>query len=73
MRFGLVAAIATNFSFRMLVLFPSTFHASTFYSSTGYAALAVIAALVLYGFRISLGGPRLFDFYALEDGTRGRS
>jgi hypothetical protein len=71
-RFGLVAAIATNFSVRIFSFLPITFHASAFFSSTGYAALAVLAAMAVYGLRISLGSHPIFDFSSIDAEAAGK-
>jgi protein kinase-like protein len=52
--FGLVALIVSVFTSFLFVSYPMTFR-STWYASYGYAALAVVAAIALYGFRTALG------------------
>jgi serine/threonine-protein kinase len=59
-RFGFLALYVTAYV-TGLATFPMTFHASLWYSGYGYAALAIIAALALFGFRTSLGGRRVFE------------
>jgi hypothetical protein len=49
----------------LLFFVPMTFRSSVWYSSVGFAALAVVAAIALYGFKTSLGGRRLLE---LADG-----
>jgi hypothetical protein len=44
-----------------------TLDASAWYAPYGYAALAMLAAIVLYAFRTSLGGQPLFGRASLED------
>ena len=67
MRFGLVAAILFIFTTRIFETFPITFDTSAWYSGYGFAALAILAALVLYAFRTSLGGRPLFGTPRLDD------
>ena len=40
---------------------PLTSNPSSWYSGFGYAALAMIAALALFGFKTSIGGRRVFE------------
>jgi hypothetical protein len=54
--FGLVALIVASFMTSLFVAYPITLQ-STWYASYGYALLAVVAAIALYGFRVSLGRP----------------
>jgi len=55
MRFGLIAAVFSGFVLNALQAFPVTFDASAWYSPYGYAALLILAAIIFYAFRISLG------------------
>ena len=66
-RYGLVAAIAMTFVWRIFVDFQMTFQASAWYAGYGYAALAVVAAIVLHGFRTSLGGRPLLNAPGVDD------
>jgi serine/threonine-protein kinase len=62
-RFGLLALGVAFFveSIFFENAIPMTFQSSAWYAPYGYAALIVIAALVLFGFRTSLGGRPLLD------------
>ena len=44
-----------------------TLHPSAWYAGFGYAALLMIAALALYGFRISLGGRPILDTLGADE------
>jgi hypothetical protein len=46
---------------------PITLDASAWYAPYGYAALAIIAAIVLYAFRTSLGGRPLLAPSPIDD------
>ena len=61
MRFGLLALIAGLVSAQILLDYPITYQTSAWYAGAGYAAVLVLLVISLYGFRISLGGRRLFD------------
>jgi hypothetical protein len=39
----------------VFVDYPMTFQASIWYSTASYSALAMVAAIALYGFRIAIG------------------
>jgi serine/threonine protein kinase len=56
MRFGLVALVLSNFANIFFQAFPATLDASAWYSHASFAAFAILAAIVLYAFRYSLGG-----------------
>jgi hypothetical protein len=58
-RFGLFAFMVALLVQTMLTQFPVTFQASAWYAGYGYAALALIGAIAVYGFRVSLGGQPL--------------
>jgi hypothetical protein len=60
-RFGFLALYVTAYVGIGLASFPLTFQSSLWYSGYGYAALAIVAALALFGFRTSLGGRRVFE------------
>jgi hypothetical protein len=47
--------------------FPMPLDASSWYAGFGYAALAILAAIVLYSFRTSLGGRPLISAPHLDD------
>ena len=42
--------------------FPITLDMSAWYAGYGFAALAVLFALLAFGFRTALGGRRVFEF-----------
>jgi len=72
MRFGLIALAAVAVVSGMFSAIPITF--DSWYSGYGYATLLTIAALALYGFRISLGGRPLLNFSAIDsEPTRSRT
>jgi hypothetical protein len=55
-RFGLVAQTSAFFAASMLGDFPITRHLSAWYAPSGIFAVAVVAALAIYGFRTTLEG-----------------
>ena len=59
-RFGLVALPVASFVQQVTLNFPATFNSSAWYAGYGYVALAIVAAIALYGFRTSLGGRPVF-------------
>jgi serine/threonine-protein kinase len=67
MRFGLVAGMLFQFLGHVMYRFPIGFETSAWYSGTGYAALAILAVVVLYAFRTSLGGRPLITAPHLDD------
>jgi hypothetical protein len=67
MRFGLVAVTLCIFTVRIFLTFPITLDASAWYAGYGYAALAILAAIVLYAFRYSLGGRPMLSVSHLDD------
>ena len=67
LRIGLVATLMLACVQRLFSDYPITLQSSAWYSGIGFAALLVIAAIALYGFRVSLGGRRLLDFAGVED------
>jgi len=67
MRFGFVALVFASFVWVMLSLNLITLDASAWYAPYGYAALAMLAVIVLYAFRTSLGGQPLFGRASFED------
>ena len=48
----MLSVFMVNFFLR----FPVTLQASAWYSGAGYVALAILAVIILYAFRASLGG-----------------
>ena len=66
-RFGLLAFSFCMFTFMIFRTFPIPLDASAWYAGYGYAALAILAAIVLYAFRTSLGGRPLLASSHLDD------
>ena len=56
MRFGFLASIVALFAEWTMMRYPVPLQSSAWYSGYGYLLLAVLAALVFYAFRTSLGG-----------------
>jgi serine/threonine-protein kinase len=54
-RIGWLAFVAGRVASDILISVPLTFQPSAWYASLGHAMLVVLAAIVLYGFRTSLG------------------
>jgi len=50
----------------VLVVFPMTSHLSRWYANAGLTGIAVISALVVYGFFTGLAGRPLFTGAALD-------
>lgn len=67
MRFGFLAALICGFVNIVFVDIPITLHASSWYAIYGYIALALIAAIVLFAFRTSLGGRAIFAPSRFDD------
>jgi hypothetical protein len=67
MRFGFLAALLCGFIYIVIHNLPITLHASAWYSGYGYLTLAVLAAIVLYAFRFSLGGRALIAPSRFDD------
>jgi hypothetical protein len=67
MRFGLIGGILYLFPTYIFSRFPITLDTSAWYSRYGFAALAILAAIVLYAFRTSLGGRPLLASSHLDD------
>ena len=59
-RFGIVALTIWFFVFGMLNDYPITLHLSAWYAPSGIIAIAVVAALAIYGFRTTLEGRPVF-------------
>ena len=66
-RFGILAAIICLFAGSVINGIPMFWSASAWYSGYGYAALAILAVIVLYAFRTSLGGRPLLASSHLDD------
>jgi serine/threonine-protein kinase len=67
MRFGLIAATFLLFASISIRQLPTTLESSAWYAGYGYLALAILAAIVLYAFRTSLGGRPLLAPSRLDD------
>jgi serine/threonine-protein kinase len=67
LRLGLLAAVFMQFFASAFYIFPMTTDFSAWYAGTTIVAVAVIVALVLYSFRTSLAGQRLFTGSLVED------
>ena len=59
-RFGLVAYAISLFVQDMLTDYPITRHLSAWYAPSGIFAIALVAALAIYGFRTTLEGRPVF-------------
>lgn len=59
-RFGLVALMMAFFVQQLTIDFPVTFDSSAWYAGYGYVALAIVAAIAVYGFKTSLAGRPVF-------------
>lgn len=59
-RFGLLAFIAMNLVREIFFDFPLTSDLSAWYFDTTLLGIAIFAALVIYGFYVSLGGQKIF-------------
>ena len=66
-RFGVLAAIIVLFADAVINKIPMFWNPSAWYSDYGYAAVAILAAIVLYAFRTSLGGRPLLAPSHLDD------
>ncbi|HEX9149019.1 MAG TPA: hypothetical protein VF958_07650, partial [Thermoanaerobaculia bacterium] len=66
-RFGLVAAITTLYFDFLVNQFPFTTDTSSWYFGVGLFAVALMAAIAIAAFRISLGGRPVFGGARLED------
>jgi hypothetical protein len=60
-RFGLLPVVAFEFVTLLLFAFPVTGDTSAWYASIGFTVVGVLVVLVLYAFRVSLGGRRVFE------------
>lgn len=67
LRFGLLTMAVGGIVSATLIVCPITLDLSWWYATRGLFALAVIAAIALYGFRIALGKRPVFGLVALED------
>jgi len=55
-RFGLVALASVSFVSGLFGNYPITWHLSAWYAPSGIFAIAMVAALAIYGFRTTLEG-----------------
>ena len=60
LRFGWVTAVVAIFVGDVLQSYPLTVDLSAWYAHPTYLALAVVVALTLYSFKVSLGGRPAF-------------
>jgi hypothetical protein len=67
MRFGLVAMMFLYATYYFFTKFPITLSTSAWYSGYGFTAIAILAIVVLYAFRNSLGGRPLLASSRLDD------
>jgi serine/threonine-protein kinase len=58
-RYGLLASVTSWFFITRLQLWPLTLDTSAWYGVTSFTLIAVLAAIALYGFRLSIGRRRL--------------
>jgi serine/threonine-protein kinase len=65
-RFGLLAAVVAQFLSSLLLDFPLTFDFSAWYAVNSLFGLAIVAALAIYGFYVSLAGRSIFREELLE-------
>ena len=59
-RFGILAFLADQVVFLLLLLFPITAQLSAWYSGIGITGFALLLAFALYAFYTSLGGRPVF-------------
>jgi serine/threonine-protein kinase len=67
MRLGLLAVVVSLLFADLLGSFPLTTQTSAWYSYLSFVGFTLVAALLLYGFYISLAGRPIFGGAALED------
>jgi len=66
-RFGVLAYIVSQFVYQVLAFSPLTLDLSRWYAARGLAFVALILALAVWAFRVSLGGRPAFAGARLED------
>jgi serine/threonine-protein kinase len=66
-RFGLLAVTVAQFVFFMVEFYPYTTDPSAWYAGVTVFAASAVAALAVYGFRVSLGGRPVFRAGLLEE------
>jgi hypothetical protein len=67
MRFGLLVAVLIHFASQFFISFPATLDVSAWYFGYGFAAIVIFMAIVLYAFRVSLGGRPIIASPNLDD------
>jgi hypothetical protein len=67
LRFGLLAVVVSFAFGNLLGDFPLTTQGSVWYANLSYAGFILIAAVVFYGFQVSLGGRPIFGGRILEE------
>jgi hypothetical protein len=65
-RFGLLAAVVSQFLSTLLLGFPLTFDFSVWYAVNSLFSLAIVVVLAIYGFYVSLAGRPIFREEMLE-------
>ena len=66
-RYGLLASISAMFVWHLWVFFPMTTELTAWYAIDFTIALAILVAVVAYGFYTSLAGQALFSEKLFED------
>ncbi len=64
MRYGLLVAIVSDMLYDFVIGIPRTLDFSLWYASTGMAPLVLTGLIAIYGFRVALGGRKLFTIAA---------
>jgi hypothetical protein len=67
MRLGLVAVVLNFILYYFVSTFPIGLETAAWYSRAGYAALVILAVIVLFAFRTSLGCSPLIAAPQLDD------
>ena len=65
-RFGLLAAVAMHATFGVVLFYPHP-DAIAWYTPIGLVAIAVVLAVAVWAFRLSLGGQSAFSAKLLDD------
>jgi hypothetical protein len=66
-RFGLLPVVVAQFFDDLVLMFPMTLDFSSWYAGSTALVLVVLAAMAVYGFRVSLGGRPIFREALLRD------
>jgi hypothetical protein len=66
-RYGVLSLAAMSVVYHTLLLFPLTLELGRWYAGGTVVALTLLAALLVYGFRVALGGRPAFAIQALAD------